>query len=161
MEDSIERLNPDDLKPKEFFGDGGLFSTPNDYSRFIRCILNKGALDGQKILKKETVQLLFENQLGENWTQFELSRKSQWAADTAQTYCGVSKHGLAWAVGPFGETNPHYPGTAYWAGAANTFFSMDPKSGKAVLFFTNVFPFGNKWCESIFYKSEELLYDLP
>ena len=160
-EDSAERLNPVRLKPKEFGGDGGLFSTPNDYARFIRCILNEGVLDGQRILSRETVRLLYENQLGDQWTQFEVFRQYQNSTDTAQTFCGVSKHGLAWAIGPFGENNPHYPGTAYWGGAANTFFSMDVKTGRGVLFFTNVVPFGSKWCESIFYKSEKLLYDLP
>jgi CubicO group peptidase (beta-lactamase class C family) len=158
IENSTERLNPERIKPSEFQGDGGMFSTPNDYARFIRCILNEGELDGKRILSRETVRLLFKNQLDEKWTKFELFPAYQSFADTAQTFCGISKHGLAWAVGPLGETNPHYPGTAYWAGAANTFFSINVKNGRAVLFFSNTFPFGNRWCESVFYRTEELLY---
>src|SRR5262249_13357768 len=42
----------------EPIGGGGLASTASDYGRFVRMILNGGALDGARVLKAETVALM-------------------------------------------------------------------------------------------------------
>src|SRR5262245_22861451 len=39
-------------------GDGGLYSTVEDYSKFVRLLLNGGTLGSAKILKPETVKLM-------------------------------------------------------------------------------------------------------
>ncbi len=44
-------------------GGGGLFSTVDDYTRFARMLLNRGELDGVRILKPETVDTMTRNQL--------------------------------------------------------------------------------------------------
>jgi CubicO group peptidase (beta-lactamase class C family) len=44
-------------------GGGGLFSTVDDYTRFARMLLNRGELDGVRILKPETVDRMTRNQL--------------------------------------------------------------------------------------------------
>jgi CubicO group peptidase (beta-lactamase class C family) len=50
-------------KPSLFLGGHGLCSTTADYERFCRMILNRGELDGVRVLKPETVDLMFQNQL--------------------------------------------------------------------------------------------------
>jgi CubicO group peptidase (beta-lactamase class C family) len=45
-------------------GGGGLASTAEDYGRFMRMFLNGGALDGVRVLKAETVELMSQNQIG-------------------------------------------------------------------------------------------------
>ncbi|MCL4201671.1 MAG: serine hydrolase [Pirellulaceae bacterium] len=50
-------------KPTLFLGGHGLFGTIGDYERFCRMILNRGELDGVRVLKPETVDLIFENHL--------------------------------------------------------------------------------------------------
>ncbi|HZE51990.1 MAG TPA: serine hydrolase domain-containing protein [Bradyrhizobium sp.] len=45
-------------------GGGGLASTASDYGRFMRMLLNGGALDGVRVLKAETVALMGQNQIG-------------------------------------------------------------------------------------------------
>jgi CubicO group peptidase (beta-lactamase class C family) len=49
--------------PTLFLGGHGLFSTIGDYERFCRMILNRGELDGVRVLKPETVDLIFQNHL--------------------------------------------------------------------------------------------------
>jgi len=44
-------------------GGGGLVSTAGDYARFCQMILNKGELDGVRLLRSETVGLLATNQI--------------------------------------------------------------------------------------------------
>jgi CubicO group peptidase (beta-lactamase class C family) len=45
-------------------GGAGLFSTAGDIARFYRMMLNRGALDGQRILKPETVAEMTRKQTG-------------------------------------------------------------------------------------------------
>jgi CubicO group peptidase (beta-lactamase class C family) len=48
-----------------FSGGGGLCSTAGDYHRFARMMLNKGELDGKRLLKPETVTKMTTNRLGD------------------------------------------------------------------------------------------------
>src|SRR5205823_8810933 len=45
-------------------GGGGLASTADDYGRFVRMLLNGGALDGVRMHKVETVALNGQNHIG-------------------------------------------------------------------------------------------------
>ena len=47
-----------------FRGDGGLYSTAQDYGRFMRMLLNGGRLGKVRILSAKTVHLMGENQIG-------------------------------------------------------------------------------------------------
>ncbi|MCY2976729.1 MAG: serine hydrolase [Planctomycetota bacterium] len=87
-------------KPTLFLGGQGLCSSTEDYERFCRMMMNRGELDGVRVLKPETVELMFENHLkpevgqkyglggavdgeggyawgGANGTQFWLDRTNQ------------------------------------------------------------------------------------
>ena len=61
---------PDESKylkqPKLFSGGGGLASTAGDYLRFCQMMLNKGGLDGVRILGRKTVELMTSNHLPNN-----------------------------------------------------------------------------------------------
>ena len=50
-------------KPSLFSGGGGLVSTAMDYMRFCQMLLNKGQLDGRRLLRSETVEMMTRNQL--------------------------------------------------------------------------------------------------
>jgi len=155
--DTVFRLN--NIHPTEFNAGGGLFSTMLDYTRFIRCLLNEGALDGNRILKAETVRLLFVNQLGDKRMQFATEVLRPDLTDGTTKYNGDEKHGLAFAIDDRGRR--YRPaGTGYWGGLANTYFSLNPAEGKAILFFSNVLPWGNPYTEEIFFKAESLVYGM-
>ncbi|MBM3498387.1 MAG: hypothetical protein FJX74_06915 [Armatimonadetes bacterium] len=49
------------VKPTLFMGGHGMLSTVGDYERFCLMILNRGGLDGVRVLKPETVDLIFQN----------------------------------------------------------------------------------------------------
>jgi CubicO group peptidase (beta-lactamase class C family) len=50
-------------KPTIFLGGQGLCSTAADYERFCRMMMKRGELDGVRVLKPETVDLMFQNHL--------------------------------------------------------------------------------------------------
>ena len=55
---------------KRFFsGAGGLHSTTYDYYRFAQMLLNRGELDGVRVLSQSAVDLMTHNEIGDltNW----------------------------------------------------------------------------------------------
>ena len=52
-----------DTAPAFTGGGGGLCSTADDYLKFIRMLMGKGEVDGVRLLKAETVDLMMTNQL--------------------------------------------------------------------------------------------------
>jgi CubicO group peptidase (beta-lactamase class C family) len=119
-----------------FFGDGGLYSTAQDYGRFMQMILNQGCLGGAQILRPETVRLMERNNIGAVFVE------QQAAADPALTRpfplgAGRDKFGLGFQIAS-GE--PRYAqyrsrGSLSWAGIYNTEFWIDLKAriGGAVM----------------------------
>jgi CubicO group peptidase (beta-lactamase class C family) len=95
-------------------GGGGLVSTAGDYLRFAQMLLNKGELDGKRILGRKTVELMTTNHLPDDIHPFD---------DIASGFgLGVSvlldlgKSQILGSVGNYG-----------WGGAANTNFWIDPQ----------------------------------
>jgi CubicO group peptidase (beta-lactamase class C family) len=97
-------------------GGGGLVSTASDYMRFAQMLLNGGELDGQRILKPETVAFMRQNHAPT--TQ----------ADSAVQLGPGMGFGMDVAVflDPAAAQAPVGTGTFWWAGAAGTWFWIDP-----------------------------------
>jgi len=102
-------------------GGGGLVSTARDYGRFAQMLLNRGELDGVRILSPATVELMTANHLAPRLMTGEFS-----IAGT------VMRPGHGWgydlAVFPDPATADEVvgKGTFYWQGAADTWFWADP-----------------------------------
>ncbi|HUB80774.1 MAG TPA: serine hydrolase domain-containing protein [Bryobacteraceae bacterium] len=102
-------------------GGGGLVSTAQDYARFAQMLLNRGTLDGVRILSPAAVDLMTSNHLAPSLMtgEFSISR-------------AVMQPGHGWgydlAVYPDPATANEIvgKGTFYWAGAADTWFWVDP-----------------------------------
>ncbi|TFH74602.1 class A beta-lactamase-related serine hydrolase [Gammaproteobacteria bacterium LSUCC0112] len=100
-------------------GGGGLVSSTHDYARFIQMMVNKGELDGVRILKPESVRIMSTNSLtGKEDMRFGIGGPGQpgqgWGVDMAVLF------------DPQAAGSPQGPGTYYWAGAAGTSFWIDP-----------------------------------
>jgi CubicO group peptidase (beta-lactamase class C family) len=52
------------LPPRFVCGAGGLFSTAHDFLNFYLMLLNKGSLNGRRVLESETVVLMSQNHVG-------------------------------------------------------------------------------------------------
>lgn len=101
-------------------GGGGLASTAHDYARFLQFMLNKGELDGVRLLGPRTVDYMTADHLGD-----------------IPIHAGASRSllpqghgfGLGFAVRKtLGvDTVPGSVGTYFWGGMAGTTFFVDPK----------------------------------
>src|SRR6476469_1660335 len=104
-------------KPTMESGGGGLVSTTMDYARFCQMLLNGGALDGNRIIGRKTLQLMASDHLG---TRIRLESPMIPAGHSFGLGFAVRTHeGLAPFAGSVGQF--------YWSGVAGTFFWIDPK----------------------------------
>ncbi len=99
-------------------GGGGLVSTLGDYARFAQMILQKGAFNGQQILKPETVDMMISNQLDPD-DQFMMA----WLGSAEDTGFG---YGGSVVTGP---QSGKPVGAWGWGGMAKTNFHIDPDNG--------------------------------
>ena len=91
-------------KPTLFMGGQGLCGSTEDYERFCRMMMNRGELDGVRVLKAESVDLMFQNHLKPEIGQ---------------------KYGLGGVV----DGEGHYAwgganGTQFWLDRTNKFFGV-------------------------------------
>lgn len=130
---------PPGERPSMLSGGGGLYSTPYDYARFTRMLLNGGELDGVRLLGPRTVEHMVRNHLPggvdlEHLAQDMFSETS---------YKGVG-FGLGFSVviDEAAHKVPVTEGSFSWGGAASTVFWVDPTEALEVSFFTQLLPSG-------------------
>lgn len=108
-------------------GGAGMVSTAGDYTRFLQMLLNKGELDGVRVLAPHTVALMTADHLGP---------KSGGDADG---------FGLGFWVnvkrGGFRELGSE--GAFGWGSAYFPQYTVDPKERLVILFMTQLRPAGN------------------
>jgi CubicO group peptidase (beta-lactamase class C family) len=123
------------LKSRLPSGGGGLVSTLDDYLRFCRCILNKGELNGVRLLGRKTVELMTANHLRGDMADMGQARFSE------SSYAGIG-FGLGFSV-MLDPARAQILGTAgevAWGGAASTAFWIDPAEDMAVVLLTQLMP---------------------
>jgi CubicO group peptidase (beta-lactamase class C family) len=111
-------------KPAMESGGGGLVSTTMDYARFCQMLLNGGALDGNRIIGRKTLEWMASNHLAPNVrVQGTLVPPGHGfgLGFAVRTHEGIAP--FAGSVGQF-----------FWSGMAGTFFWIDPKEELFVVF---------------------------
>jgi methyl acetate hydrolase len=126
----------------EFWPAGhGAYGTASDYARFMAALLGDGELDGNRILRPETVELAFSDQLD----GIALPTMSESAIPELSHDIPSLPFSQGWGLGfhLFTEDLPglRRAGSGDWAGLFNTYFWLDRTSGIAVAFLTQVLPF--------------------
>jgi len=100
-------------------GGGGLVSTAPDYARFLQFMLNRGELDGVRLLGPHTVDFMTTDHLGNIPVAAGGSSALLPAGHGFGLGFAVRKHLGVAAV-------PGSPGTYFWGGLAGTTFFVDP-----------------------------------
>jgi len=116
---------PDPTVRRKFdCGGGCAVSTAGDYARFAQMLLNRGTLDGARVLSPRIVEYMTSDHLGPS-----VSRGSSYIAGPGYTW------GLGFAVrqekgiAPM----PGSPGDFFWPGAFATYWWADPKEELVVV----------------------------
>ncbi|NOX52427.1 MAG: beta-lactamase family protein [Gammaproteobacteria bacterium] len=123
--------------PGHCSGGGGLTSTIGDYARFCQMLLNKGELEGVRLLGRKTVEYMGKNHLPGN-RDMAVMGQPVWSETS---YDGIG-FGLGFAVviDPVKAHIVTSVGEYHWGGAASTFFWIDPEEALFVVFLTQLIP---------------------
>jgi methyl acetate hydrolase len=144
-----------------FSGDDGLWSTPNDYMKILKCLLNYGTLDDVRILDKKTVLEMTKNQIGDiNMDSEGNYYNPEYCCDLNGLATNSTKWGLAWAIDNHEKDYGRKPGTVFWGGMMNTFFYIDYKSGVTACIFTQHIPFNHSETTLLFYEFSRTIYSV-
>ena len=114
-------------------GGGGCASTTLDYLRFTRMLQRRGELDGVRLLKPETVDLMTSNQL-------TASLYPNQVYDHRSVGEGYGL-GVGVIVDPDEAELAGSAGTYEWAGSWNTHFMVDPVKELIGIFMAQYEPF--------------------
>ena len=116
-------------------GGGGMVSTAADYARFCQFLLNKGQLDGVRLLARTTVEYMAADHIPQsmkvnNFPVPVIDTK----ADTGQSF------GLGFAVRVSAGRSPAMGsvGSYGWTGAFGPSFVVDPKEDMAMVFMVQI-----------------------
>jgi len=121
--DKVQLFNPLE-KPTMESGGGGLVSTSMDYARFCQMLLSGGALDGQRIIGRKTLELMASDHLTSDVKIGGTLMAPGHGFGLG--FCVRTHAGIAPFAGSLGQF--------FWSGMAGTFFFIDPKEDLFAVF---------------------------
>jgi methyl acetate hydrolase len=143
-----------------FNGGGGLYSTVDDYLRFLRALLNGGELDGARILKRESVALMGQNHIGTVGVRALPSTQPAVSSDFTFVDDNKDKWGLGFQITTAAVPGKRAPGSLSWGGINNTYFWLDPERGVAGVIMMQFLPFADEKALKVYDTFERGVYQL-
>ena len=132
-------LPPD---PEVHMGGHGLYSTVEDYSKFIRMWLNDGMGPDGPVLQKETVEMASQNGLEGSMKIKALPGVIPRLTNDAEFFPGMPKTwGLTFMINEEDAPTGRPAGSLAWAGLANLYYWIDRRNGVGGFWASQVFPF--------------------
>lgn len=142
-----------------FYGMGHtLYSTAPDYLRFLRMFLNKGQLDGERILSEAGLARLLANQIGDTAIPMLRTVAPSVTAD-AEFFPGRKKsHSMAFQRIEENVPGMRSAGSQFWAGLCNSFYWFDPVKNVAAVLMTQTLPFAEPRFMGLYEAFERCVY---
>jgi methyl acetate hydrolase len=148
------------IDPEFHNGGGALYSTGRDYLTFLRMLLHDGELNGQRVLRPQTVALINQNQIGDLQAGRLPSLMPERAHDF-ELFPGMAvRWGLAYmlnsAPGPDGRS----VNSLSWAGIFNSYYWLDPARRVAGVILSQFLPFADPAMLRLYGRFERGVYAL-
>ena len=141
-------------------GEGGLFGSSSDYLKFLHCILNYGKYDGGQLLKRETVELMLKDNLPKDIRpQIDQFDNGGFIGYTGGLFEDMKNDswGFGWFI-ELDENDIRPVNSAYWAGAGNSYYTIDLENKIAMICFSNYFPANDKEAYDFYKLYESEIY---
>ena len=139
-------------------GGGGLSSTITDYLRFMRALLNQGTLDDAKILQPDTVDMMFENHIGDLDVTPGPTQMPTMSNDFDMGFGQPAKWGLGFLLHEAQTESGRPKGSASWAGLFNSYFWIDRENDLCAVIGTQVLPFYDTHAVAMLKDFESAVY---
>lgn len=133
-------LPPD---PEVHMAGHGLYSTAEDYCKFIRMWLNDGAGPNGRVLREETVEMATRNHIGRLKVK-ALPAVIAAVTNPAEFFPGMPKSwALTFMINDRDAPTGRPAGALGWAGLANLYYWIDRRTGVGGFWASQVFPFAD------------------
>ena len=144
--------------PEFLMGGGGLYGTARDYLAFTQMILNRGSLNGARVLKPETVDLMSQNHIAPLDIPY-IKTAAPGLSNDVDLFPGMRKGwGLSFLINTQDAPTGRSAGSLAWAGLANTYFWIDRSKHVAGVFLSQLLPFYDRTAIDLFGKFETEVY---
>ena len=156
---SLEPLDFELPEPEVHMGGHGLYSTVEDYCKFIRMWLNDGMGPNGQVLQKQTVEMAQQNGLGEMKIK-GLPGVIPWLSNYAEFFPGMPKSwALTFMINDEDAPTGRPAGALAWAGLANLYYWIDRANGVGGFWATQIFPFADPTSVVGYLDFETAVYD--
>lgn len=144
----------------EFYGMGhALYSTPQDYLKFLRMVLGQGVLGGTRILSEAAVQSLLANSIGDLSIPQVVSQNANVSADLDLFPGTRLTHSFAAIRTEANVPGKRSAGSQGWAGVLNTHWWIDPAKDIAAVLMTQTLPFAEPRFMAFYDRFERAVYE--
>jgi methyl acetate hydrolase len=145
-------------EPEFHMGGGGLYGTASDYLAFARMIMLGGTLNGQQVLKLDTVATMAQSHIGPVEIGV-LKTAIPPLSNDVELFPGMSKKwGLSFLINTEACATGRSAGSLAWAGLANTYFWIDRTRQVCGVFLSQVLPFYDPTAIDLFGNFEAEVY---
>ncbi len=145
--------------PEVQLGGEALYGTAPDYQRLMQMLLNGGELDGERVLKADTVARMGRNQIGVIDFAAMKTVMPPLSNDT-DFYPGMQqKWGLSFLINTEKSPQGRPAGSLSWAGLPNCYYWIDPKTQISGAIYTQILPFFDPKVVDLFRAFESTVYD--
>jgi methyl acetate hydrolase len=145
--------------PKSFNGGGGLYSTPEDYVKFMQMILRRGeGSGGVRLLKSETVDLMAANHVGTMSAGKLKTVDPTYSADMDVHPGHTDGFGYGFLINAEDYEDGRAAGSLAWAGIDNTFFWIDPQRRTCAVIMMQFLPFCDPAAVAVLHDFERAAY---
>jgi methyl acetate hydrolase len=144
--------------PEFLMGGGGLYGTARDYLTFTQMIVQGGTLGGAQLLRRETVDLMAQNQIAPLDIPY-IKTAAPGLSNDVDLFPGMRKGwGLSFLINTQDAPTGRSAGSLAWAGLANTYFWIDRTKRVSGVFLSQLLPFYDKTTIDLFGKFETEVY---
>ena len=155
--DISELMSPPQID--EFaYGGGGVFSTPNDYAKFLRMFLSQGKIEGSEFLPNNVISKMTQNQIGDLIVPFQPSYNpiiispNEWFPEVEK------KWGYSFMINMDDIPGRRTKGSCAWSGIMNTFFWFDQEKDIGGTIMMQIAPCYHEKPKKVLKRFEEFVY---
>lgn len=133
---------------KSYYGGTEIFSSPNDYANFVKCLMNKGSYNNKQIISESSFNEMIKP--GKFDQMFERDDNYNFImGENGRLKNKMNRYGLGLTIS-FDPNDSRPVGSIAHGGAACTFFSFNLEKQKGALIFSNFYPYNDKeWHEMV------------
>jgi CubicO group peptidase (beta-lactamase class C family) len=138
-------------------GGTGLYSTAPDYLKLLRLFLTGGILDGRRLLRRELLEAITQNQIGDLFAEGQIAALRERSNDLI-FLDGSQKFGFGVMIETRDRPAGRSAGTYSWGGIYNTYFWVDPRADLAAVLLMQTTPFADPTSIELLERFEHAVY---